>query len=883
MSIRRKIFLVLFGLTTLPILALGVILTWQSYKAQQRDTTSRQKQVALQVAVQSRDILELDEKQALLLIYNNDLFALNRNEQQVLLAGFMSFTGNIEEATLINHAGQEIIRISKSQIVTDSDLQSRTTDLQFTIPAQSHITYFSSISVSDATNEPLVIISVPIINRRSGIFEGVLVMNTQMKIIWDLIEQKSRELDQEIFIITTDGQIIAHPNRSIVLRGTTYTPDAEKAIVRGLDGDLSTMGSETFQIGNQQFTVIAMEPLTKEYQHLISSVLAILGIVLLTSLVIVYLAMRLGSYISRPINILAESAEAMAAGKLDHRADVNSNDEIGLLASTFNSMADKIKLNITTLTALQDSTSAIINELDMNRVLEAIMRQVTELLGVEHSFIFMVEPDESSLRLHLGTGINIQHIGKKLIRGEGLSGKIWDTGKLLSVDYYGSWDGRSKQFNSTPFHSVAGAPLVSKGRVLGVLGINYTDPERTISAEGLELLAKFASLASVALGNAQLYKIAQDEILERKKAEDRAIQQLDRLNSLRTIDLSITSSSNINITLKTIIKETLTHVNADAASIMLFNPVMNTFEIGAAIGFKFNPPKNIIPRAQAGLASLASQQQNTLYIFDLTDNALYLTGFVDDQEEFISYYGVPLFIKGELKGVLEIYHRTSLKLNAENQEFLETLATQTAIAIDNHSMFHNLQQTNKNLQIAYETTLEGWSAALDLRDKETEGHTLRVTELTLKLAQSMGVRENELLHIRRGALLHDIGKMGVPDRILQKPGELTYEERQIIEQHPINAYNLLSPIPYLQPALDIPYCHHEKWDGTGYPRKLKGNKIPFAARLFAIVDVYDALRSNRPYRDGWEKQKTLDYIKRESGSHFDPKVVAAFISMIIDE
>jgi len=325
------------------------------------------------------------------------------------------------------------------------------------------------------------------------------------------------------------------------------------------------------------------------------------------------------------------------------------------------------------------------------------------------------------------------------------------------------------------------------------------------------------------------------------------------------------------------------HIGVDAAGVLMFNPIMNTFELGEVMGFHHSPKIEFLPRARAGLASQAAQQQKMLYIQDLTNNPIYRSGFVEQQEGFVSYYGVPLFIKGELKGVLEIYHRSELKLNDENIEFLETLATQTAIAIDNHSMFHNLQQTNKNLQIAYETTLEGWSAALDLRDKETEGHTLRVTELTLKLARNLGVAEHELLHIRRGALLHDIGKMGVPDRILQKPGKLTQEERQVIEQHPVYAYNLLLPIPYLQPALDIPYCHHEKWNGTGYPRQLKGEKIPFAARLFAVVDVYDALTSNRPYREGWSKHKTLEYIQGESGSHFDPNVVEAFVEMIMEE
>jgi putative nucleotidyltransferase with HDIG domain len=213
-------------------------------------------------------------------------------------------------------------------------------------------------------------------------------------------------------------------------------------------------------------------------------------------------------------------------------------------------------------------------------------------------------------------------------------------------------------------------------------------------------------------------------------------------------------------------------------------------------------------------------------------------------------------------------------------DFLESLSGQAALAIDNASLFDSLQRSNLELGMAYETTLEGWSAALDLRDKETEGHTLRVTELTLKLAESMGLSEMERVHIRRGALLHDIGKMGIPDRILLKPDSLTSEEWEIMRQHPTYAFNLLSPIAHLRPALDIPYCHHERWDGSGYPRGMKGEAIPLAARIFAVVDVYDALCSDRPYRPAWRREKALEYIQSLSGVQFDPKVVEVFLRVV---
>jgi putative two-component system response regulator len=190
-----------------------------------------------------------------------------------------------------------------------------------------------------------------------------------------------------------------------------------------------------------------------------------------------------------------------------------------------------------------------------------------------------------------------------------------------------------------------------------------------------------------------------------------------------------------------------------------------------------------------------------------------------------------------------------------------------------------LEAAHQQLKKAYDETITGWSRAMDLRDKETEGHTQRVAEMTVQLAIKMGVSEDNLEHVRRGALLHDIGKLGVPDGILLKPGDLTEEEWISMRRHPAYAREMLDKIEYLHPALDIPVYHHEKWDGSGYPSGLKGEQIPLAARLFAIVDVWDALLSDRPYRPAWSKKKTIAHIKAESGKHFDPRIVEIFIEL----
>jgi putative nucleotidyltransferase with HDIG domain len=240
-----------------------------------------------------------------------------------------------------------------------------------------------------------------------------------------------------------------------------------------------------------------------------------------------------------------------------------------------------------------------------------------------------------------------------------------------------------------------------------------------------------------------------------------------------------------------------------------------------------------------------------------------------------------LIAKGHIKGVLEIYSRHFLSTNAEWQNFLETLAGQAAIAIDNATLLADLQRSNEELTQAYVTTLDGWVRTLGLRDFETEDHTHRVTDMTIRVAEAVGIAESELIHIRRGALLHDIGKMAVPDHILLKSGPLDDQEWSIMQRHPIDAYQLLYPIAYLRPALEIPYCHHEKWDGSGYPRGLHADEIPISARLFAIADVWDALRSDRPYRRAWSEDKAIEYLKDQSGLHFDPYVLEAFFSVCL--
>jgi PAS domain S-box-containing protein/putative nucleotidyltransferase with HDIG domain len=365
-----------------------------------------------------------------------------------------------------------------------------------------------------------------------------------------------------------------------------------------------------------------------------------------------------------------------------------------------------------------------------------------------------------------------------------------------------------------------------------------------------------------------------NDISRRKQAEKRSQRQFDHLSSLREIDQVITASFDLHSNLGVILQYVIRELGVDATDVLLLNPVYQILEYSARLGFRTKTAAKASVRLGESHAGRVALERQLIQIPNLKDqpNDLLLTRILAG-EEFVSYFGVPLISKGSIKGVLEVYNRTPIEPDQEWLDFLNTLASQAAIAIDNTHLFDNLQRSNVDLTLAYDATIEGWSRAMDLRDKETEGHTLRVTAMTLELAGLFGIKDEELVGIRRGALLHDIGKMGVPDPILLKTGALTDEEWVLMKKHPTFAFEMLSPIHYLRYAMDIPYCHHEKWDGTGYPRGLKGEQIPLAARIFAVVDVWDALISDRPYRKAWSGEKVLAYLKSEAGTHFDPEVV----------
>ena len=410
-------------------------------------------------------------------------------------------------------------------------------------------------------------------------------------------------------------------------------------------------------------------------------------------------------------------------------------------------------------------------------------------------------------------------------------------------------------------HCLASVPLIAQEQAIGALWIAR---QENILEQDVRLLNAIADIAANALHRVMLY--------------DQAKQQLNHLIALHEIDIAISTNLDLDKTLNVILSHVQRELKVDAASILLLDAETQTLDFAAGIGFRTRNIEEASIELGKGCAGRAAQEHHTISCPDLKHAHQLFDCFLPlEDEEFMACYATPIIVKGEIRGVLELFHRSPLETRSDWLAYFETLATQAAIAIESTTLFENLQQSNKELILAYDATIEGWSHALDLRDRETKGHTQRVADTALRIAEKMGMSDEEKQHLRWGALLHDIGKMGIPDSILHKPGPLSADEWKIMRQHPAYAYKMLSAITYLHRALDVPHCHHEKWDGSGYPRGLKREEIPLFARVFAIADVFDALTSDRPYRDAWSREEAYRYIQEQSGKYFDPQIVRIFI------
>jgi putative nucleotidyltransferase with HDIG domain len=509
-------------------------------------------------------------------------------------------------------------------------------------------------------------------------------------------------------------------------------------------------------------------------------------------------------------------------------------------------------------------------QLDLSALLNAICEEIARAMDTPVSLVTLYDPRHESFYPTTAIGFPKDRVRSMAPFPKSLYDRtVRDFGTIFSLPDLQNYPNLPNydEFKRLSLRSMSFVAMEYETELIGTLTAITVGGSRSFSEEELLLLQGLADQAALAINNTRLFKDAH--------------RRLEHLQALRAIDIAISSNHDLRRTLDVVLEQITSQLNVDAGVILLLNKARGQLEFGASRSFSGLPLRYTSLRMGEGMAGRAARERRILHIPDLRSDAHSLIHSPSlAKEGFASYFAAPLVSQGEVNSVLEIFHRSTLEPDDEWLNFLETLAGQAAIAIENTSLFEDLQRTNKELLDAYDATIEGWSHALDLRDKETEGHTQRVTQLTVQLAHTFGFTGEDLACIRWGALLHDIGKMGVPDRILLKEGPLTDEEWVIMKQHPVYAHEMLRTIQYLRPALDIPYCHHEKWDGTGYPRRLKGKEIPLAARIFSVIDVWDALTSDRPYRPAWSRDKALTHIRDGAGQHFDSRIVDAFMELI---
>jgi PAS domain S-box-containing protein len=587
------------------------------------------------------------------------------------------------------------------------------------------------------------------------------------------------------------------------------------------------------------------------------------------------------SEIAVPIKVSGEIFGVINAESVEE--DHYSQDDLNLLVGITNQLATAIEKiqsqkkqqqRTRELTGLYETALATSSILDTQSLYDVLYTQAKELFPLDAFLIARSESKDESIEITFAMEDDrplTELVGQIFKNGDtGLLGWIIQNKKsFLSPDVSIDTLPVDSPQSGKPTRAWLGVPLIVKGFVIGAISVQSFEAN-AFNENHLRLLESMAAQVAIALDNARLLEQTQE--------------QINRLAALHDIDLVINSSLDLRVTLNILLDQVVDKLSIDAASVLLFNPRTQMLEYSAGRGFRTHSIEHYSLRMGEGVSGQAAMERHlikALNLDELDDSAAYASIMHD--EGFVSYFSVPLIAKGQIKGVLDVFKRKVLNPDQDWFNFLETLGGQAAIAIDNTTLLEDLHRTNVELTLAYDTTLEGWSKALDLRDKDTEGHTQRVTELTVLIAQQMGIPEDDIIHIRRGALLHDIGKMGIPDRILLKPGPLDEKEWEFMKSHSSLAYDLLFPITYLRPALDVPLYHHEKFDGSGYPNGLKGEQIPLAARIFAIVDVWDALTSDRPYRPAWSIKKSLTHIKNQSGSHFDPRIVEIFLNLINSE
>ncbi|MCX7624893.1 MAG: GAF domain-containing protein [Candidatus Sumerlaeaceae bacterium] len=534
--------------------------------------------------------------------------------------------------------------------------------------------------------------------------------------------------------------------------------------------------------------------------------------------------------------------------------------------------AELIDDHIKTLRLLREIALAVASESTPEELARTATRKCVEAVGAKLAWIGIKKPDGRVEPLGYWPpdhpfmeGLQVRWDSSPLSRGP--SGRTVALGREHIFPDFGGDPSLApwrEQLEKYQLRSGYSAPLAHRGQILGNITL-YSEKTGYFTGWKAEILRDLAPLIS-------------GELSARLEHAD-SLQHLWEVESLRRIDLQIIADPNPEKVLNEVFAELTKHLLIEAGCFLRVEDEKHA-KVLHGWGFREPLPKVFVPsRSKLYEEMLAKRSPVIVESVAKRYSEIPLSDYYL-RNGYVWYCGVPVVGHSGVIGILELLSSKSIYPTPSWLALLDVFVGQCSIGMEVAWSAAKLRESEQVLRNAYDATLEGWTRALEMRDWETMGHTKRVAAFTEKLARAANMEESEIVHVRRGALLHDIGKMGVPDAILRKAGPLTEEEFEIIKKHPVFARDLLWPIEYLRPALPIPYCHHEKWDGSGYPQGLRGEEIPWPARIFAVVDVFDALSSDRPYRQAWPRDKIFAYICEQAGKHFDPRAVELFMEII---
>ena len=519
--------------------------------------------------------------------------------------------------------------------------------------------------------------------------------------------------------------------------------------------------------------------------------------------------------------------------------------------------------------AIVSVSTALRKAVSRKEMLPIVLEQLIAILDGKDAAIAFYEPQADRVYIELAAGNSTRFTGLRMPMGKGISGYVFQVGQPMKTDDISTEPGFQAVVEMDDLRAVVGTPLIAQGELIGVLWVGRPEP---FSNGEFRVFQAVADMSANAIHRASLHERT-SRYAEQTVAITAAGRAMAETLNLSQIFERLSISVNELVPGIRLLAILRPEMEAQACELIYAQCDGKEIDVGG---------KSFVPLGEMENSPLirAIRSHEPVLLGSMDSADLDLTVLDRHPEEHRSAVIVPLVARGKVLSLLILVSPQENRFNDEEAGLLALMGSTAATAMENADLYQGLQNSNWELLEAYEQTLEGWSKALDLRDRETENHTQRVVNMTIQLGRELGLSDERLVHIRRGAMLHDIGKLGVQDKILLKNGPLTEEEWDEMRRHPGHAYDMLAPIGYLRSALTIPFCHHEKWDGSGYPRGLKGEEIPLEARIFAIIDVYDALTNPRPYRPAWPRSQAVQYIRDQASKHFDPDLVQVFLRLI---